>query len=128
MPNNTISPELPLMPKGARSSDKKLSQGTIVLNKKARKKRVSGEDSQSKLEKYEILDRNHPLNKPFTGSPSFRGPVCNKYYLNIFLILLVKRKYTNLICIFLFIIANIGFLLLGVIGNFSIRIFNDNDD
>jgi len=110
-PSSAISPDLGL------DEEKKTSETGTLLKKKIKKPQTSKEDRVSRLEKYEELDKNHPLNRPFTGTPSFRGPV-------------FKRKYTNLICIFLFIVFNGLFGIYGIVAwkdGASGRLIRGND-
>ena len=52
---------------------------SLAVTKRIQKQKTSVEDKVSRLEKYEELDKNHPLNRPFQGSASFRGPVCTNF-------------------------------------------------
>jgi len=67
----------------ARLEEQKNPETGDLLAKRIRKIGLIKEDGISRLEKYEELDKNHPLNRPFTGNPSFRGPVCTRNNLNI---------------------------------------------
>lgn len=51
-------------------------KGTNAKNQKVKLPKTSKEDKVSRLEQYAELDKNHPLNKPFQGKATFRGPVC----------------------------------------------------
>ena len=71
-PQSAVSPDTTAL-----DDEKKGSETNTLLKKKIKKSTTTvKEDRVSRLEKYEELDKNHPLNRPFTGSPSFRGPVC----------------------------------------------------
>jgi len=77
MPKPDQPPQSALSPETAIDEEKKTSETGTLLKKKIKRTQTSKEDRVSRLEKYEELDKNHPLNRPFTGTPSFRGPVCN---------------------------------------------------
>ncbi len=78
MPKPDQPPQSAISPDPGLDDEKKGSETNTLLKKKIKKSTTTTnkEDRVSRLEKYEELDKNHPLNRPFTGSPSFRGPVC----------------------------------------------------
>lgn len=59
--------------------DLRVGDQSLAVTKRIQKQKTSVEDKVSRLEKYEELDKNHPLNRPFQGSASFRGPVCMNF-------------------------------------------------
>jgi hypothetical protein len=48
-----------------------------LKKQKTRKMFFSSSDQFSRMERYEELDKNHPLNRKFQGDAQFRGPICN---------------------------------------------------
>jgi RNase adaptor protein for sRNA GlmZ degradation len=48
-----------------------------LKKQKTRKMFFSSADQFSRMERYEELDKNHPLNRKFQGDAQFRGPICN---------------------------------------------------
>jgi hypothetical protein len=61
---------------GKNTERKRLVDKEKPKKMKSKFKFFSSEDKLSRMEKYEELDRNHPLNRAFQGDASFRGPVC----------------------------------------------------
>lgn len=47
-----------------------------IKKQKTRKMFFSSADQFSRMERYEELDKNHPLNRKFQGDAQFRGPIC----------------------------------------------------
>ena len=77
MPKPDQAPQSAVSPDSGLDGENKGAETNTLLKKKIKKAPSTvKEDKVSRLEKYEELDKNHPLNRPFTGSPSFRGPVC----------------------------------------------------
>jgi len=83
MPKPDNFPHIALGLNAGTGEEQKNSETGALLAKKIRKVGVIKDDGISRLQKYEELDKNHPLNKPFTGNPSFRGPVCKRNSLDI---------------------------------------------
>jgi hypothetical protein len=80
MSQQELRPTTPIQETNTTKPDEKKSLIPDAKSDKSkvrtRKRFFSGGDKLSRLEKYEELDRNHPLNRPFQGDPYFRGPVC----------------------------------------------------
>ena len=55
----------------------------IKQTKQVKAVKANKEDKVSRLEQYAELDKNHPLNRPFQGKATFRGPVCTNLALLI---------------------------------------------
>ncbi len=94
MPNPENSPpHLSLNLNDKAPDELKNSEKGSLLKKKMPKKLMNKPKQDiSRIEKYEALDRNHPLNKPFTGNPRFRGPVCNLKTIIVFLLNSLLKK------------------------------------